>query len=167
VSAALPDGDRVFLDTVLQPHRSLPARGFYILMAALAALSLVVGTICILVGAWPIFGFFGLDIVLVYVALKLSYRAARARECVRLTGESLTVEHISVRGARKFFRFEPFWARVRLRDAAGVKSLSVGSHGREVVLGSFLAPEAKESFARQLLDALKRWRACVERGDAH
>ena len=56
-------GERhVFLEAVLYPYRSLSRRGFVMLMAALAGASLAAGVTCIAVGAWPIFGFFGLDV---------------------------------------------------------------------------------------------------------
>ncbi len=108
----------VFLDVVLAPTRSLPRRGFAVLMAGLAAASLICGTTCILVGAWPVFGFFGLDVALVYLAFRLSYRSARGHECVRLTERSLTVERVSVRGERRRWQFEPSWLR---RDFYGTE----------------------------------------------
>lgn len=157
---------RVFLETVLHPHRSLPPRAFRVLMLSLAALSVFVGIACLLVGAWPIFGFFGLDVALVYLAFRVSYRAARQHERVRLTDESLTVERVSAKGAQQTSRFEPYWVRVRYEETPDSSFLTVGSHGRTLVLGSFLAPEARRSFARQLADALKRWRAFVEGRDA-
>ncbi len=155
------EDDHVFLDTVLHPYRSLKPRAFVILMLALVALSLVVGAICILVGAWPIFGFFGLDVLLVYVAFRVSYRSARQHEAVRLTERSLTVERVSIKGERRQFRFEPAWLRVSFDDAAERSPLSLASHGRTLVVGSFLAPEERRNFATQLRRAIAAWRAFV------
>jgi uncharacterized membrane protein len=152
---------RVFLDAVLHPYRSLPPRGFVAIMLGLAALSVLCGTICVLVGAWPIFGFFGLDVALVYVAFRASYRSARQHECVRLTERSLTVEQVSVRGVRRGWRFEPFWLRVQFEETEDSNRLSLGSHGRMLQLGSFLAPVERRRFAAQLKMALARWRAFV------
>jgi uncharacterized membrane protein len=156
----------VFLETVLHPYRSLPRRGFVMLMAGLALLSLVCGVICITVRAWPIFGFFGLDVALVYVAFRASYRSARQHECLRLTERSLTVEHVSVRGARQRWRFEPFWIRVIFEEKDETNSLVLASHGRRVVLGRFLAPGERKSLADQLTGALARWRAFVSHSPA-
>jgi len=155
------EGGHVFLDTVLHPYRSLKPRAFVILMLALAALSLVAGTICILVGAWPIFGFFGLDVLLVYVAFRASYRSARQHEAVRLTERSLTVERVSVTGERRQFRFEPAWLRVVFDDKAERSPLTLASHGRTLVVGSFLAPEERRIFASQLRRAIAAWRAFI------
>ena len=157
-----PTGERhVFLEAVLHPYRSLPPRAFIVLMAGLATLSLVAGTICVAVGAWPVFGFFGVDVVLVYLAFRLSYRSARQHERVRLTEESLTVERVSVRGARHRWRFEPYWIRILFEENEDTNSLAVASHGRTLVLGGFLAPGERRAFARQLARALERWRAFI------
>lgn len=165
-STSPADSGPTFLDMVLRPYRSLPRRAFRLMMLGLAAIGIAVAIAAILVGAWPIVGFFALDLALIYFAFRLSYRSARQHECVRLTEKSLTVEHVSAAGARRLARFEPYWAKVRLTDTENTSSLSVGSHGRMLVLGSFLAPEARRSFARQLTDALRRWRAFIERNNA-
>ena len=161
---AEPEGSRVFLDTVLHPYRSLAPRHFAILMAFLVALSLIVGAICILVGVWPIFGFFGLDVLLVYIAFRASYRSARLHEAVRLTEKSLTVERVSVRGERRQWRFEPTWLRIVFDDTAERGPLTLASHGRSLVVGSFLAPEERRSFAGQLRRAIAAWRAFMTGG---
>ncbi len=149
----------VFLEMVLHPYRSLPRRGFVLLMAGLAALSIVCGVICVTVGAWPIFGFFGLDVALVYVAFRASYRSARQHEHLRLTERSLTVEQVAVNGERQRWRFEPYWIRVIFEEKDETNSLELASHGRRLILGRFLAPSVRKTLAGQLTGALTRWRA--------
>jgi len=156
-----PGDKRVFLDAVLMPYRSLPPRGFFLLMGVLAGLSLLTGVICILIGAWPVFGFFGLDVLLVYLAFRVSYRGARLRETVRLTDRALTVERVSPRGERRRWQFEPFWLRIRFEERDETSTLTLASHGRAVVVGSFLAPEERRSFVARLRDALALWRAAA------
>jgi uncharacterized membrane protein len=149
----------VFLDAVLVPHRSLPASGFVILMLALGGASLVAGIICVLIGAWPIFGFFGLDVALVYFAFRLNYHHAKERERVRLTDTALTVERISVRGERRRWSFQPYWLKVILEEHRDESNrLLIASHGRSLVVASFLGPEQRRVFAQELRDALGRWR---------
>ncbi|TMJ57640.1 MAG: DUF2244 domain-containing protein, partial [Alphaproteobacteria bacterium] len=65
--------DPVFFERVLWPHRSLPPRGFRLLMLGLGLLSLVAGICFVAAGAWPICGFFGLDVALLYLAFRISY----------------------------------------------------------------------------------------------
>lgn len=150
---------RVLLDARLQPYRSLPPRGFAIVMAILGGASFVSGLSFVIAGAWPICGFFGLDVLLVYVAFRLSYRSARQHERVQLTERDLTVERVSVRGERQRWQFEPFWLRVALEEEDRRTSrLVLTSHGRALVVGSFLPPEERYRFAARLRAALARWR---------
>ena len=142
-------GERqIFLEAVLYPYRSLSRRGFILFMAALAAASLIAGVTCLAVGAWPIFGFFGLDVALVYVAFRVNYRSARQYERVRLTERSLTVERVSARGRSRRWRFEPYWIRVVFDETDETNSLALASHGRTLVLGSFLAPDMRRESCR-------------------
>jgi uncharacterized membrane protein len=150
----------VLYDAQLAPHCSLPPRGFVVVMLLLAAVSAGVAVAFVLRGAWPVTPFFGLDLLLVYVAFRLSYRQARRREALRLTDESLTVERIDPRGERRCWRFQPFWLRVVLEEKDEHSNrLVLASHGRSLVVGSFLAPAERRIVARGLKDALADWRA--------
>jgi uncharacterized membrane protein len=146
-------------ERVLLPHRSLPRRSFRLLMLALCLISLCVGIVSISIGAWPVFGFFGLDVVLVYVAFQLNYRSARRSETLRLAADAFTVEQISVRGRRRVWRFQPFWLRVILEEHSDeTNRLLVASHGRSLAIGEFLPPAARRELAMTIRDALTRWR---------
>ena len=81
-------------------------------MLAIGGVSFVSGMIFLLMGAWPVFGFFGLDVALVYIAFKLNYRAARAYELVELTPSTLTLKQVSASGKTNSFEFNPYWVRV-------------------------------------------------------
>src|SRR5437764_212338 len=84
---------------VLTPHRSLGPLGFILLMSFLSAVSFAAGMVFYLIGAWPIVGFLGLDVLLVYLAFRASYRAATAYETVTMTPSELSVRKISRHGA--------------------------------------------------------------------
>src|SRR5215475_7576317 len=75
----------------LTPHRSLSQAGFVLVMAVLGAVSFAAGIVFLLIGAWPVFGFFGLDVLLVYWAFRANYRAAAAYEDVVVTPSELRV----------------------------------------------------------------------------
>src|SRR3954470_2918710 len=96
---------RPFFERVLLPHRSLRLRNFHLLMGLLGLISLAAGIGFVAVGAWPVIGFFGLDVALVYLGLRLNYRSARQSETIRLAGDAFTVERVSVRGERRLWRF--------------------------------------------------------------
>ena len=150
---------RLFFERVLLPHRSLPPRHFHVMMLILGLISLAVGIGFVSIGAWPVFGFFGLDVALVYVAFRLNYRSARRREILRLAGDAFTVERVGVRGQRRVWRFQPFWLRVVLEERGGDSNrLFVGSHGRSLAIGDFLGPAARRELAATLGEALRHWR---------
>lgn len=67
----------LYFDAVLRPHRSLGPTGFFILMSAVCVVSFGYGIVFIMIGAWPIFGFLGLDALLIYFAFRMSYRSGR------------------------------------------------------------------------------------------
>jgi uncharacterized membrane protein len=148
----------VFFDAVLYPHRSLPPRGFLVLMLLLGGVSFAAGMSFVLIGAWPIFGYFGLDVLLVYLAFRASYRSARMHEWVRLTKDMLTVERVGQRGERRRWQFQPYWLRVVLEERDQTNRLVLTSHGRELVVAGFLGPQERKNFAAALKDALTRWR---------
>ena len=154
----------MFFDAVLHPHRSLPPHGFVLLMLLLGAVSFVAGVSFVLIGAWPVFGYFGLDVLLIYLAFRASYRSARMHECVRLTEDTLTVERVSPRGERRRWTFQPSWLRVVLEEREETNRLVLASHGRELVLGGFLAPQERRGLATALKDALVRWREHINPG---
>jgi uncharacterized membrane protein len=160
---AQPDAaerEDVFLDAVLTPHRSLPPRGFLVLMVVLGGVSFAAGMVFVLQGAWPVMGFFGLDVALVYVAFRINYRSARRQERVRLVEDALTVERIGVRGDRRRWSFQPYWLRIIFEEKdEDTNRLMITSHGRSLILGSFLGAGERRHFAATMQDALARWRA--------
>jgi uncharacterized membrane protein len=159
---AEPPGRGVFFERVLLPYRSLPPRGFHVLMLLLGLISLGVGIAFVSIGAWPICGFFGLDVALLYLAFRLSYRSARQRETLRLAGDAFTVERVSIRGERRLWSFQAFWVRVVLDERPDESNhLSIASHGTSLPIGDFLAPVMRREVAAAVRDALSRWRRAL------
>ena len=160
-------GAQEFYHAELRPHRSLPLRGFGIVMAILAAGGFGIGVLFVLRGAWPVTPFFGLDVGLVYLAFRLSYRSGRQREHLRLTEDALTLERVDVYGGRRHWRFHPFWLRVTFEEQnPDSNRLSLTSHGKSVMVGSFLGPAERRKVALSLKDALILWRRRIASPDA-
>ena len=149
------EGSSGEFSAVLTPFRSLSRRGFIMMMSAVSAICFTAGLVFAMAGAWPIFGFFVLDVLLIYSAFKLNYRSARAYETVSISGNQLTVTKVHASGRSNSWTFNPYWARVKLTTRAGRASqLLLSSHGRALVLGSFLSEDERQDFATALESAL-------------
>jgi uncharacterized membrane protein len=137
---------------IITPHRSLSGTGFLILMVALGGVSFAAGMMFLLMGAWPVFGFFGLDVLLVYWAFRLNYRSARAYEEVMVTSSELRVRKVSHHGKVAEWSLNPLWVRLD-RDSHeefGIERLFLVSRGRKLPIAGCLSPPEKESFAAAL-----------------
>ncbi len=146
----------VLFSARLTPHRSLDRTGFTILMIAISAISFGAGLMFFLMGAWPVFGFFGLDVLLVYWAFRANFRSARASEDIVVTPGELRFRRTSAKGHTIEWSANPLWVglhRIESEDF-GVERLYLRSGGRSVAIGNFLAPEEKASFANALMAAL-------------
>jgi uncharacterized membrane protein len=141
---------------IITPHRSLGPTGFLIFMLCLGGLSFISGIIFVSLGAWPVFGFFGLDVLLVYFAFRANYRSARAYEEVIVTASELTVRKVNHRGGVREWTLNPLWVRLEriVHEEFGVERLFLISHGRRLAIAGFLGPAEKASFARALANAL-------------
>jgi uncharacterized membrane protein len=145
----------------LSPYRSLGPVGFNLLMIAVAGVSFAAGLAFWLIGAWPVVGFFGLDILLIQLAFRLNYRAARAYEEVEVTRDSLTVRKVSAAGRTREHTFNPYWARLEVdrRPDRLISRLRIASHGRRLDIASFLGPEERERFSAVFSAALAEARS--------
>ena len=160
VETIVDEDASIRFDAVLHPHASLTPRGFFLLMAFIGLISFCAGVAFVMAGAWPVFGFFGIDIVLVYLAFKLNYRDARRYETLQLTDTTLTVERVAPSGKRERWRFQPYWLQVEIEDNPAPESaLTLRSHGRIVEIGSFLTTEEKVDLANALRNELSKLRA--------
>ncbi|MBP5859108.1 DUF2244 domain-containing protein [Marivibrio halodurans] len=162
------DECEVFLDATLSPHRSLSPEGFLALMVAIAGCGFLIGFAFFLAGAWPVAGFCGLEILLVYIAFKLNYRESRRREHLRLTRPGgLRIERVAPDGAIRSETIEPTWLRVEIADPPRPDSpLRLTSHGRTTVIGGFLGAAERVEFAHALRRALAAYRAAPPAADA-
>ncbi len=144
---------------VLHPHRSLGSTGFLVLMGLFGTVSFVAGVVFAWIGAWPVLGFFGLDVLILYAAFKLNYRSGLIYETVELDRNSLTIERVHPSGRRESFAFNPYWVRVVLDEGRdGRTDIKLKLHQRIVPFGRFLTDDERRDFAEALSAALIRAR---------
>ena len=139
------------------PHRSLNRTGFLVLMTFIGAVSFVAGIAFLMMGAWPVFGFFGLDVVVIYWAFRTNFRAADATEDIVMTPSEIRVRRVNHRGHVMEWTLNPLWVQLEQTGDPefGIERLYLVSRGRRVPVGYFLGPEEKASFYKALLAALQ------------
>jgi len=142
---------------LLTPHRSLSRTSFLVVMAFVSVVSFAAGLAFLMMGAWPVLGFFGLDVLAIYWAFRINFRHARAREEIRVTPSELRLRRISHRGHVVEYVLNPLWVQLdrKTHPEYGVEKLYLLSRGRRVAIGSFLGPDEKASFANALMAALQ------------
>jgi uncharacterized membrane protein len=153
-NAAVPEP--TIFSAIITPHRSLGSGGFLVLMLCIGGVSFVAGVMFLLTGAWPVFGFLGLDVLLIYWAFRINYRATRAYEEVTVTISELTVRKVSHRGSVREWTLNPLWVRLErvAHEEFGIERLLLISRGRRLSIAACLGPDEKASFAGALSTAL-------------
>ncbi|MCB1517101.1 MAG: DUF2244 domain-containing protein [Hyphomicrobiaceae bacterium] len=141
---------------LLTPHRSLDARGIRYVAAVAAVLASIPGIFFYAVGAWPVVGLMGLDVLALYWALSASLKSGRAFEEVTLWRDSLEVRHVTGWGREHQHQFNPFFVRLNVeRDYEDrVTRMSLRLRDQELEIGAFLDPDDKASFAKVFSSAL-------------
>src|ERR1700709_555826 len=142
---------------LLTPHRSLNRTGYIVLMGFLTAVSFAAGVAFTLMGAWPVLGFFGLDVLALYWAFRVNFRRGNATEEITITASELRVRRVSHRGHVVEWVLNPLWVRLDQKTHAefGIEKLYLVSRGRRVSVANFLGPDEKDSFAKALSAALQ------------
>jgi uncharacterized membrane protein len=155
----------LLFSALLTPHRSLNRLGFLVLMTFLSLVSFAAGIAFLLMGAWPVFGFFGLDVLAIYWAFRINFRRAAATEEISVTLSELRVRRVNHRGLVAEWVLNPLWVQLdrKVHAEFGIEKLYLVSKGRRVSIANFLGPDEKDSFAKALLAALQ----AAKRGPAY
>lgn len=142
---------------LLTPHRSLNRTGFLVLMGFLSAVSFAAGLAFLLMGAWPVIGFFGLDVLAIYWAFRVNFRDAKATEEIRVTPFELRIRRVSHRGDVVEWVLNPLWVQLdqKIHAEFGIEKLYLVSKGHSISIARFLGADEKASFAKALTAALQ------------
>src|ERR1700692_852868 len=140
-----PDMQPEIFSALLTPHRSLNRTGFLAVMAFVTLVSFVAGIAFLMMGAWPVLGIFGLDVLAIYWAFRVNFRRAKASEEILVTPSELRLRRISHRGHVVEFVLNPLWVRLHQISHAeyGIEKLYLVSKGRPFPIGRFFGTEAK------------------------
>ncbi len=143
--------DNISFQAELRPNHSGTIRGTHIFLGFLLAAFIPTGVIFVFVGAWPVFGFMGGELLLLYAALRLNQRRSAVVERISISQASFTVERSDHRGSLKTWSFPPQWLRIEvLNPSRRDNCLKLHSHGESLTIGHFLTPEERLEVASVL-----------------
>ena len=137
----------VHFATSLVPHRSLSPEGFKWLIRGAIAANLLIGLPMMLLGAWPVLGFMGLDVWLLWFLFKRSYLDARRSETLLLTDRELIVDRVAPDGEREQHRLDAYWLRVELWRGLGPAGADLARQSRRdrPLPGARRAPQCRRA----------------------
>lgn len=151
-----PEDTSKDLRIVVRPNRALTLWGMLLLFAGLTAVVLIIGIGFTLMGAWPVLPFAGLEMTAVAAVLYRLSRHAEDHDAIVIEGDRVTVTR---RRGRQEWRddFQRYWTKITLERRRGwyPTRLTVGSHGRFVVIAAQVNEQERESLSRTLNEALK------------
>lgn len=150
--------DAAVFSARITPHRSLGPDGFRVMMLLACGVAALVSIRFVAMGFWPVSGFLGLDVVLLYVAFRVSYRRARAFEEVLLTPLELLFRSVTHRGVSREWRLNPAWTRLvrETHEEFGLQRIALVSRGQRIVIARELSPPERAHLADELAAALTR-----------
>ncbi|MBN9457841.1 MAG: DUF2244 domain-containing protein [Bosea sp. (in: a-proteobacteria)] len=155
---------RPVFDATITPHRSLGQQGFRIVMTLVCLASVVSSIPFVVLGAWPVAGFFGIDVLALFIAFHVNFRHARAFERIVVTPLEILLRKVSHHGREKVWRSNPAWTRLERQtdEDYGLLGLTLVSRGRSVAVAAALSPQERASFADALGTALASARRGVD-----
>jgi len=136
----------------LSPNGALTPASARAFVGGLACVTFGTAVFFALHGLWPVLPFAGLEIALLWWAVRASMRAARQRELIVITDDRIVVER---RGPAVPSRlvFARHWATVTLRGPSLMlhpSRLTIESHGRACEVGRFLTEDERRDLAARL-----------------
>lgn len=138
--------DAADFSRLVRRNSSLSTHGRIAVFAFLCFVSFGIAGAFALLGAWPVLPFAGLEMLVLYAALRLTERRAGDFERISIAGDRLAVE-IREDGRTSRHEMSRYWTRLVRRGGEGV---ALRSHGREVEIGRFLTGAGRAALALEL-----------------
>lgn len=148
------DDPAIRYSKVLRPHRSSTNRTLRILSVFLVLFFLTAGVGFLMAGAWPVFGFMGLEIGGLIFALWYNHKVGSSFEAITITESEFRLSKVDHWGQRRHWTFQPQWLKVRFEPVS--KQLICGVHGKHVIIGKFLTEDERQALAETLRAEVQR-----------
>ena len=148
----------LYMDAEIRPHRSLSERGFIILICIVTAANVASAAVFIAMGATLVPIFLGIDMLAIFGAFVLSFRAARTIERVQVSARDVRVVRETPRDSTVVWESPTLFTRVAVeKDEDRVVGVRLALSGKETPVGAALSPRERAEFARALDRAI--WEA--------
>jgi uncharacterized membrane protein len=155
VTADAPSTNAIYR-TRLTPHRSMTPGAANRVILLVGAGTVALSLPFYVMGAWPVVGFMGLDVLALYIAFRVSFYSARAFETLDLTPFELRFTKTAASGERAEWRFDTCWVRLEqeVHEEFGTQRVTLVARGERVEIGAFLGADQKAELAADLTKAL-------------
>ena len=152
--------DAPLYETVLRPHRSLPAKGFVWTIGIAAGLMTV--PLFPLLGSFALWGLLPhllFALWLLWYLLRRNTRDGELQEDIKIWNDLMTVYRFNPRKKDQTWQANPYWVEVGIKDHPHIKNyLTLRGGDREIEIGAFLTPEERLELRNQIDDVLRRVR---------
>ena len=149
----------ILLEAYLSPSVAIKLSAVRWILSLFGCVCVLVGVTFALIGAQPVLGFMGIEIILLFAAYRFCVRNSRMAEQIILSRHSLLFRRIDRYGNVSITNLEPLWLRVEIGRAKGVfRHIILASKGRTYNVGVFLTPEEKVVLLNTLQRALRKLR---------
>jgi uncharacterized membrane protein len=146
------EADTPVFSALIKPHRSLNGEAYRILITCLCLATLVSSIPFMVMGAWPVAGYFGLDLIALLIAFRVNFRQAQAYEEVVLSYVELVLRQVSPRGETREWRLNPQWVRIERQDDEefGLRHIAIVSGPTRIDVAGQLSPAERADFLQAL-----------------
>ena len=152
-----------FLNITVLPYRSLSKKNFRNLMIIVSIIFFSIGVFFWSLGAWPVFGFLGLDVLLLYLAFKINYKKGEIFENLKLFKSNLIITRVFPSGKAQKWNLEPYWTKADLLNTSPNEyKLVLKSKEKVVLLGAFLNLNDKKKLMKRINDALLTYKTAAK-----
>ena len=146
----------ILFEVYLSPSVATRILAIRWILMSFGGICVLVGVIFAVIGAQPVLGFMGFEIILLFAAYRFCVRNTRMSEQLKLSNRHLIFRCIDRDGNISITNFEPRWLNVELYKVKGISShIILTSKGRVRKVGAFLSPKEQLKLLHTLEQALK------------
>jgi uncharacterized membrane protein len=135
----------------LEPSKSLRPEGANLILVILGGFGLVISGSFMVFGAWPVFGFMALDVLLIYIAFQAQYRRSNRGQEITISNDKIEIKYFKGGVCVKTILLNKYWAKLEQFNCFNRRSkLMFSSHGKFSEIGEFLSLKEKQKLVADL-----------------